>query len=1401
MSNTILESWKNKLIDFSRRNKLLHFKPGYGAVIEIEATAHEIIDKLVTQAASLNLRPSLKVESIDAFSASADEIADPEEEFFDFGDAVSELDDTSMLATASQDYDLSTSLQSNLVDSELDKILGRLRSRAKVSLNEQGVNTLYLATHFLRWQEKANSDEFYSPLILIPLSISQKGLSGSYEIQLMQDEFSFNPTLLYKFKQDFGLDLEPALDDLDDAIEENQLEKITSALTEAFKAHKKLTSKWEIEDKSFISLFSFAKLSMYQDLEQNSKEILAHPLIQQIQGQLETNSNTETEALEPSDVDKFTESMQVLDADSSQQAAIFNAKLGHSFVLQGPPGTGKSQTIANIIAEALADDKKVLFVSEKKAALDVVYERLKVANLEKFCLDLHSNKKSKAAIIQKLASSVEAAEQLALKDDPAFYVKPLPELKDKLNHNISVLHEIYQPINLSLYDLYTRQAELKFKLKDLPRFDFMIPNIENLSEENFFEYDFFFKELNSKNFIIANQHKFIWRNIKIQQLNYEIESEIKSRLITFQEHVSELLELANPIAAKYFNRNLSNLKELRWLAEAIKLTLESPFPEEEWLNSDNISEVENLTLNAKVKHDQLKLMETNILSKYSSDFLQLDHQEILLRFKSAYNNNSFRFFNLNYWKDLYKIKKMTLNKQVTGLSSLMHDLEKAAEYDQKQSELSEQQTKLEYNLGDFYKKFDTNWEETLTAVKWVKKVLSKLDIEKLPSSLEQVVADEKDHQEFAKLSAKFEQAFEVLSEDMAYYRSLFTVDDINIEHLSFAELRDHLQNLVGKLHEIEDWFEYKDLKAKARALGIGEFLEQIVEAQLQNQFSSEVLHELFMLRFYELWIDKIELENPQIRKFTGDAHNVLVEKFKELDAQLIENACRKLPEKLAAKWHSFSHNSANLGALNTLNVEINKKRKHKPIRLLVKEIPKLLKNLKPCWMMSPLAVSKIFDDNQSFKFDLVIFDEASQICTEDAVSAIYRGQQLILAGDSNQLPPTNFFNSNAASSDEDDENYEINDFESILDECSVFMPSKKLKWHYRSRHESLIQFSNQEIYDAQLITFPATIKESPDLGVHFRHVENGKFEKGLRINRKEAEAVASAVIEHYSSAKAAKTLGIIAFSEAQQGAIERELLKQIRKNKDFDESKIPDTFFIKNLESVQGDERDYIYFSIGYARDKKGNLSHNFGPLNREGGHRRLNVAVTRAKEKIMLFSSIVASDIELARTSARGAALLKAYLAYAKDQTAYFNKSKASLRLQSKQQLHNMIASFLDTEGYHSEIYYGSSEYKVDIAVSSKEDTSKFLLAIELDGEMYRSAASTRDRERLRHSVMQAGGWQIHRISSRSFARNPEAELKILLDKLSALKQQHSVLMTKAEPPASQDVIEAKAKTVAAKV
>ena len=494
-------------------------------------------------------------------------------------------------------------------------------------------------------------------------------------------------------------------------------------------------------------------------------------------------------------------------------------------------------------------------------------------------------------------------------------------------------------------------------------------------------------------------------------------------------------------------------------------------------------------------------------------------------------------------------------------------------------------------------------------------------------------------------------------------------------------------------------------------------------------------------------------------------------KFRRLDIDLTTAARRTLASRLAERRPHPSAASINLASSqpSILMKEVRKKRRHMPLRVLFSEIPELLMAIKPCFMMSPLSLGQ-FLPLGIVHFDAVVFDEASQVKPEDAVGAIMRGSQVIVVGDRKQLPPTSFFDV-STSDDEDEEEFynDTNAYESILDLCgTVGLPEKMLEWHYRSRREGLIAFSNNFLYGNRLVTFPSPDFSGSSTGVEFKYVEDGIYDRSrTRTNDREVQEIIKIVSAH-ARQYPNKSLGVVTFSQAQMTAIDTAILRMRGTDptlEGFFGNSNDEPFFVKNLENVQGDERDVIVFSVGYGRDAMGKLAMNFGPLNTMGGERRLNVAITRAREKVLLISSIRGADLDLSRTNAEGVKLLKHYLDYADRGTAALDAvCTVDERAEYDSPFEEQVAGVLRTAGYRVDLQVGCSGYRIDLAVVHPETPGYYALGIECDGASYHSAATARERDRLREQVLEKLGWKLYRIWSTDWFRSRSKQVEKLL-------------------------------------
>lgn len=585
-----------------------------------------------------------------------------------------------------------------------------------------------------------------------------------------------------------------------------------------------------------------------------------------------------------------------------------------------------------------------------------------------------------------------------------------------------------------------------------------------------------------------------------------------------------------------------------------------------------------------------------------------------------------------------------------------------------------------------------------------------------------------------------------------------------LETYSLAKLTRRFRNCNEQFATMDAWIDLRNCKKACVEHGLEDF---VITAE-DTYYPAGMLKDVFLKSFYYEWFEKICAGIESVATFRVRTQESRVEAFRELDSHQLPVDQMRIREKLIREMPSRQDFGRAADEMSILLHELNKKRNIMPLRKLFRSIPNLLLKLKPCLMMSPLSVS-YFLEAETYRFDMVIFDEASQIFPQDAIGAIFRAKQVIIAGDSKQLPPTNFFAASASNDadfdfDDEDEDMEEMNFDSILEEASSNLPNRSLLWHYRSRYEELISFSNQEIYQNNLITFPSSTVQIPDTGVEYVYVENGVYEN--RCNRAEAREIVRMVADHIKQ-HPNRSLGIIAFSESQQSVIEDEINKFRMQHpfneRFFDEDK-DEPFFVKNLENVQGDERDTIFFSICYARNAQGRMYMRFGPLGNQGGERRLNVAITRAKYNIKFVGSILPEDIDLSKTRSEGVRMLRAYIAFAMQGGAALSRAEKRAGLYDVDTFSEQVGKFLASRGCTVRMNVGNSDYTIDIAVEHPKKPGHYIAGIECDGNSYYMARTVRDREHLRTAVLEQMGWKMYRVWSTEWIRNPEAEKERLM-------------------------------------
>ncbi|MFZ5944439.1 MAG: DUF4011 domain-containing protein [Bacillota bacterium] len=1450
-----LEAWKNKLLDLGKRNRLLNYRDSKRSNLRIQ-------------------KPSI-FKLWDSFVVNENPIEFP---YYD--------EDQISLLSDEQENSLERNIMTNQAIKDQQKTLRNLREKAKTAMEEQGVNILYLSFGFLKWSEDINSEQYFlSPIILVPVTLTLESITSPYELSLHEDEITLNPTLAFKMSNDFGIDL-PEFD-----AEEN-LSDYFSKVNLLIK-----TNRWEVVHETGLSLLSFLKINMYRDLEIHKDKIKGHPIVRALTGDTTAIGSTYEDV---NDFDHDTQTLpsdifQVVDADSSQQDAVLLAKKGVSFVLQGPPGTGKSQTITNIIAECLASGKKVLFVSEKMAALEVVRKRLTSVGLNEFCLTLHSYKANKKDVLEQLASVLNLSRQRANLNDEAYQkLDLLQEDKQKLNEYARQIFTVVEPLGKTIY-------QVNGELANLESYENIIFSLENAADktpQKFNRYINLLTQFTTTIGKMSDDYKTNpWNNAHVPAVTNELSHDIGA-------YSSKLLPKIKAAAAIYnriftdleldYKPSFTGLSEIVSILDIAKLSPKVPF---NWLVGEDIaplwnevdkfsvlkisyknvqnelsniynelsaydssiplsepnellslsrinSEIEKLDaaiLNtycysvwnsgdfqkaqalfdtAKQNIENILGLRNKLLSTFDREILDLDFRAMLSRFKTDYTS-FFKIFKGQYRTDkktikgLYKqivnkvrdaeiIETLTslreldevsiwlsennqilaqtfgehysgentdltlLSKLIKAFNLILQSKDKLSLLAALANTLEECDADLQRHYDFLYKGMDTDWSNVLSSLNWAndfRKICENYRVN--TDFIRNICTNESKINLSAKYLADLTNAIADMNTEFSWFLDIFENKD-DIKGLGMLALYDRVTKCMNGLSLLEEWIDFRNARTNCQNEGLADYITKIEELHID----AALIIPMFKKRFYRLWLDAILPQYPAVLNFRRRVQENTIAEFSRLDKLQFEIAKARIKKKLIDSLPAFERFTSGVDELSILKRELGKQRRIMPIRKLFRAIPNLLLTLKPCLMMSPLSVS-LFLEAESYDFDIIIFDEASQVCTENAIGAISRGKQVVIAGDSKQLPPTNFFMSSASDADfdtdvDDDEYDDTNAYESILDEAGL-LPERTLLWHYRSRHEHLIAFSNTKIYKNNLITFPANVDKVPHNGVEYIYVPDGYYDRGgKKGNMIEAKRIGELVFDHFRRFPN-RSLGVIAFGEVQQQAIDtviRQMRKENQQYESFFNEDNDEAFFVKNLENVQGDERDTIIFSIGYAKDATGKFAMNFGPLTKDGGERRLNVAITRAKHNVKLVGSILPTDIEVERITREGPKLLRSYIDFA------MNGSSVLLReitesdvIEHDSPFEAAVYNFLDRKGYKLATQVGCSGYRIDMAVKHPTISGQYVIGIECDGAAYHSARTARERDRLRQAVLEDMGWKIHRIWSTDWIKDPVTEGHKLID------------------------------------
>ena len=1162
--------WERKLLDLTLRNNLLNLKLTRG-IVPFMASDMCSLEKAVANNSEFKVCPRPTDWDSDLLSDGLYKIINATDPIYDM--VHNEL--------------LHKRIRTQLDDALLKKTLTDLYRASRISLEENGANTLYIALGLLKWFEGDNEYDdkpHYAPVLLIPVEIVKKSASSGYVIKGRGEETMVNITLLEFLRQLHGINLSGL----------EYLQKNTGGIDSSlvFNVMRRAImdmKKWDVLEYAVLGNFSFSKFIMWSDIHNNPKMLDENRIVSSLMsGILDKNIDTNIEDGGNLDDQLKTEDIVLpISADSSQIDAITASLSGKSFVLHGPPGTGKSQTITNIIANALYRGKKVLFVAEKRAALEVVQNRLKNIGLDPFCLELHSNKAKKSSVMEQFRKITEITRTKS-PEEYRIEAARINKVRDEMNTFVKSLHKIH-PLGLSLYDCIARYESIG---ETVPCFDFPISKAALLSGKSLSDMKAALSEL----------------KVVLEIVGTPVDNPLYGIGCTDYS-----IEVENALAE---------------LPDLIKFL------------DDTISKLE--VLNKRYTDDQIQSLEDE-------------------------------------WSDI-----MTANRLARFFAK----------------------KKFEKKLGEYGQCF--------------------FDLFELK----------------CKVNHLKDRLFGVLT-------STIDLDSC----ASFKNMRNLLTRWYAGKGGIRQWILYCRLKDNIDRFGYA-----VISSQIEKgNYDSEHLIDSFHKTIYRTYAEYILTNEPELSLFNGALFEEKIKRFRELSKEFEDLTKEEIFATLAANLPEPQQEASKNCEVGIIQKNIRNGCRGVSIRNFFSSIPELLPRICPCMLMSPLSVAQYIEAN-GMKFDLVIFDEASQMPTCEAVGTIARGENIVVVGDPNQLPPTNFFTTSTF----DEDNTDLEDLESILDDClALSLPSKHLIWHYRSRHESLISFSNSKYYDNKLLTFP-----SPDdlhCRIEYQYVKGLYDRGGSRQNKEEAKAVVYEIKKRLQGPELSKkSIGVVTFNSNQQSLIEDSLNSMFVKNPDLEKiaMQLHEPIFIKNLENVQGDERDVILFSIGYGADKDGKVAMNFGPLNRDGGWRRLNVAVSRARYEMKVFSTLTSDQIDLNRTSAEGVAGLKDFLEYVEKGRLV---SKNGCDSENRDGFVENVAMELRKMGYEVRTNIGNSGYKIDIGIVNPYNPTSYLMAVICDGYNYSSSRCARDREIIQMDVLHNLGWDVYRLWIMDWWAMKDATLKKL--------------------------------------
>ncbi|WP_445166987.1 DUF3320 domain-containing protein [Mycolicibacterium sp. Dal123E01] len=1284
--------WKNALLDLSLRNKLINYTDRAGYRLEVPGSALGRFEDGINAGAQISLLGSDEVQNVDVARGMR------------FGRDLPEPARELLLAEKHGAY----------IDITVASYKSKLRylaNKAKTIVEETGANNLYLAFGMLSWELMGR--QLKSPLVLVPVTLSSTNRGERYVLTMDEAGMSTpNYCLIEKLRTAIGLDI-PALAQPDEDASGIDLTGTFNAVRQAV-ADAKLP--FRVEDTVHLSILQFAKFPLWKDIDDSWKELSRNSLVRHL---IESPQNRfvdpVAELAEPN-LDALSTTVPV-PADASQLRAVADAVDGKTFVLEGPPGTGKSQTITNLLAHAMASGRRVLFVAEKRAALDVVKKRLESVGLGELSLDIHDKSARPAAVRAQIKHALE----LRLSHD-ADLLKTKLQVVESSRHSLARYADRLHEQNAAGYSLYTARSSELAADQDVTTLAVPRSLVTNSDPALFDSVAFALRTLSEKFDDARPRPDHPWAFVDRVPLTGLDPSRIHAAAVTFDTALAELRSggIALDVPTKY-----DNPADVDGWA---RLTAEPRYP---LAGVDGLHTPQGQAHLAGIEQvlASLRQAKPEWLPTVMPVVVDLDVPAIHAAAVAADESGFFG-------------RKKRRRAVLAQLNEVLAVDQTAVEL-KTLSKLTEQLLNSHAVVADLRQRvsalpvpvFDRPWNPyvdgdaeflaaTITAVRRIGHVLSGQPAQPRVADLRTFYGAYPTGA-FGSALAAWSTGWTQLAQSTGIdiFREGFVAQWCTGRDARKLESTVTIQAWVALLQHLEPLV-LADMPYARTQILTGDVVAEDAGLAFDRGVAAASISE--------------RLDATGLSEFDVVVHGKAIQRFTTSSSAIRDEMRRSIPAGLLAdrKFDAYTES----GQVGLLKRQLDRKRGGMSVRALMDNFGELITQILPCTLMSPDSVARFFPARADI-FDIVVFDEASQIRVADAIGAMGRAKAVVVVGDSKQMPPTSFAETSVALDDDAESNPEVVvDEESILSECvQSLVPQQWLSWHYRSQDEALIAFSNMHYYDGRLASFPAPLASASGHGISLVRVD-GHFErsgkgKALRTNRVEADQILADIRRRFAESPGkAPSIGVITFNAQQRDLIEN-LLRDTGDERLLEALDHPDGLFVKNLENVQGDERDTILFSVAFSKNDKGFVPLNLGPLSRPGGERRLNVAITRARCEVVLYASFDPRDLRAEETTQVGTKHLRAYLEMA--QRGVETITQGGRRNAVIDRHRDDIADALRREDLVVRADVGLSDFRVDLVVSDPDEPDRPLVAILLDGTEWYGRRTVADRDGLPIDVL----------------------------------------------------------------